>query len=231
MKSLKKIGKYIGRTLSAFAVLILLYFLSAIVLSIFSVDKEAEDKDVPDVAIYMTTNGDHVDIVVPLKNDQVDWSKEIKLKNTVANDTTAHFVAIGFGDRDFYLKCGTLDKITAGIAFRAGTGLGTPAMHTTFYEGLERSAACRKMMLTTAQYYRLIMYIEKSFKTDGAGHFINIKTDVHFGDNDAFYEANGHYNIFFTCNTWANNALKAAGQVACLWTPFDQGIFYHYKAV
>ena len=231
MKTLNKIGKYIGRTLSALVVLILLYFLSAIVFSIFSVDKEAEGKDVADVAIYITTNGDHVDIVLPLKNDQVDWSKEIKFKNTVANDTNAHLVAFGFGDRDFYLKCGMLDKITTSIAFRAGTGLGTPAMHTIFYQGLERSAACIKIMLTTAQYYRLIMYIEKSFKTDGAGHYINIKTDVHFDDNDAFYEANGSYNIFFTCNTWANDALKAAGQVACLWTPFDQGIFYHYKSV
>jgi len=35
--------------------------------------------------------------------------------------------------------------------------------------------------------------------------------------------------LFHTCNTWANNALKACGQKASLWTPFDTGIFYHYQ--
>ncbi|MFP3836064.1 DUF2459 domain-containing protein, partial [Chryseobacterium sp. SIMBA_028] len=48
-------------------------------------------------------------------------------------------------------------------------------------------------------------------------------------DNDAFYDAKGTYSFFYTCNTWANNALKAAGQKAALWTPSDFGIFQHYK--
>ena len=55
-----------------------------------------------------------------------------------------------------------------------------------------------------------------------------INTDAVYGKNDAFYEANGSYSLFHTCNTWANNGLKACGQKACFWTPFDSGIFYHY---
>jgi hypothetical protein len=50
-----------------------------------------------------------------------------------------------------------------------------------------------------------------------------------YGDNDAFYEAIGSYNLFKTCNTWTNNALKSCGQKACFWTPFESGIFYQYK--
>ena len=50
-----------------------------------------------------------------------------------------------------------------------------------------------------------------------------IETDAQYGQNDAFYEANGKYNFTHTCNTWANNALKASGQKAPLWTPFDRG--------
>ena len=50
-----------------------------------------------------------------------------------------------------------------------------------------------------------------------------------YGKNDAFYEATGRYSLFHTCNTWTNNALKIAGQKACVWTPFDTGIFYHYQ--
>ncbi|HXU27639.1 MAG TPA: DUF2459 domain-containing protein, partial [Bacteroidia bacterium] len=49
------------------------------------------------------------------------------------------------------------------------------------------------------------------------------------GDNDSFYEAVGVYGLFYTCNTWANNGLKYCGQKACLWTPFEKGIFYQYR--
>ena len=56
-----------------------------------------------------------------------------------------------------------------------------------------------------------------------------VDTDVRYGNDDAFYEANGTYNLFKTCNTWANNGLKACEKKAALWTPFESGIFYHYK--
>jgi 3-dehydroquinate synthetase len=55
-----------------------------------------------------------------------------------------------------------------------------------------------------------------------------IKTEAVYGEFDAFYEANGNYHLFHTCNTWANNGLKAAHQKAAIWTPFESGIFYHY---
>ncbi len=48
-------------------------------------------------------------------------------------------------------------------------------------------------------------------------------------DDDAFYEAKGSYSFMKTCNTWANSALKSAGQKAALWTPSDKGIFRHYQ--
>jgi hypothetical protein len=44
-----------------------------------------------------------------------------------------------------------------------------------------------------------------------------------------FYNAKGRYSLFYTCNTWANQALKSANQKAALWTIFDFGIFQHYK--
>ena len=56
-----------------------------------------------------------------------------------------------------------------------------------------------------------------------------MKTDAVYGKNDAFYDAKESYNFTQTCNTWANNGLKTAGQKAALWTPSDFGIFYHYK--
>lgn len=84
-------------------------------------------------------------------------------------------------------------------------------------------------MISKDQYKRLIKYIQQYFKRDEKGNLINIITSNTYGENDSFYEAKGTYQLFFTCNTWVNSALKNAGLKACLWTPFQQGIFNQYK--
>ncbi len=103
------------------------------------------------------------------------------------------------------------------------------AMHCTFYEKMQENDDCKKIMLTEKQYSDLVKFIKNRFKQDENGNFILIKTDAVYGKNDAFYDAKESYNFMQTCNTWANNGLKAAGQKAALWTPSDFGIFYHYK--
>ena len=83
-------------------------------------------------------------------------------------------------------------------------------------------------MINKAQYSRLIQFISDSFQKDTSGNFINIITNENYGKTDAFYEANGSYSVFRTCNTWANSALKASGQKCCYWTALDSGIFSKY---
>ena len=93
---------------------------------------------------------------------------------------------------------------------------------------MKENESCKKIMISTDQYAKLIDFITASFQKDSQGNFINIKTTANYGKNDAFYEANGSYSMIHTCNTWANNALKSCDQKACFWTPFDTGIFLKY---
>ena len=88
---------------------------------------------------------------------------------------------------------------------------------------------CVKIELTQNQYLDLIKFINDKFDRDEKGKPILIKTDAVYGKNDAFYDAKGSYSFLDTCNTWANEGLKTAGQKAALWTPSDVGIFQHYK--
>ena len=97
------------------------------------------------------------------------------------------------------------------------------------FENTQENDDCKKIMLTEKQYSDLVKFIKNQFKQDENGNFILIKTDAVYGKNDAFYDAKESYNFMQTCNTWANNGLKTAGQKAALWTPSDFGIFYHYK--
>jgi len=223
----KKIVKSIAWILLGFIAIVLLYLLSALVLSVISVNNKPNVSN--DVAIYLLSNGDHTDIVVPIKNSLKNWSTEIKYENTIANDTTAKYVAIGWGNKDFYLNTPTWAQLKLSLALKAVFGLGPSAIHTDFCKILVQGTHCKKVMLSNRQYIKLVNYIDTSFKRDANGNAINVKTHANLDNTDAFYEAKGNYNLFYTCNTWANNALKACGQKACLWTPFDKGIFYQYR--
>jgi len=201
--------------------------LSAHCLGKISVDKEPTASK--DITIYIRTNGVHTDLVIPLKNEQMDWSKEIRFENTISKDTCAKYLSVGWGDKGFYLHTPTWADLTFSVAFKAATGLSTSAIHATFYKTIEVGNDCVELKISKKQYTRLIKYIQNSFLKSPDGHLINIKTNANYGKNDAFYDAGGSYSMFHTCNTWANNGLKSCGQKAALWTPFDSGIFRQYR--
>src|SRR6188768_1615000 len=113
--TIKKILKLVGKIILGFILFVGLYLLSAYILSRIGVDKEANDSK--DVTIYIKTNGVHTDIVVPVKNDQFDWSQDIRFENTVSKDSVEKFVAFGWGDKGFYLETPTWGDLTFKTAF------------------------------------------------------------------------------------------------------------------
>ncbi|NLU96063.1 TIGR02117 family protein [Chitinophaga sp. Ak27] len=223
----KKVLKCIAYTLLTFFSLIGIYLLSAYTLSRMSTTKElVNDADIP---IYILTNGVHTDLVVPVRTVQIDWSTRIPYHNTIANDSSAQLLAFGWGDKGFYLETPTWADLKVSTAFKAAFNLSTAAIHATYYHRLQENESCCRIMISASQYARLILYINDSFKTGADGLPVKINTTANYDNNDAFYEAKGSYNLFHTCNTWANSGLKSCGQKACRWTIFDTGIFYQYR--
>ncbi|MDQ0968311.1 uncharacterized protein (TIGR02117 family) [Flavobacterium sp. W4I14] len=223
----KKFLKYAGRCSIAFIALIGLYFLIAFCCSRITIN--ANPSNAKEVAIYIMTNGVHTDIVVPAVSAEMNWTKEIRYQNTLKADNTYQYLAMGWGDKKFYLETPEFSDLKLSNGLRAISGLSTSAMHTTYYKNIQEDTSCRKIMISKMQYEQLIDYILNSFKKDETGHLIKVKSSIHYDIGDAFYEAKGSYSIFKTCNTWANAALKACGQKSCLWTIFDTGIFLKYQ--
>ncbi len=216
------------KCISGFIIFVLAYLGMAWCLSRITVDREAGQPE--EMAVYIKTNGVHTDLVVPVKTEQADWSKEIRFTHTHLEDTcNMQYLAMGWGDKGFYLQTPTWSDLKFSVAFKAAFALSTTAIHATFYDKLNENDHCRKIMISRNAYARLVAYIRNSFQKDAAGHFIPITTNANYSKADAFYEANGSYSMLHTCNTWANNALKNSGQKACLWTPFDTGIFLKYQ--
>lgn len=224
---LKKVLRTIAWAILIFVTFVSCWLLAALLLPLFTVNPHPVGGQ--DVVIYIQTNGDHTDVVVPVKNQVKDWNEEISYQNTKSKDTTAKYVAIGWGDKGFYLNTPTWSQLKFSVAFKAAFALSTSAIHTTFCKELKEDNDYKKMLISNEQYKKLVAYIDDSFIRDAQGKVINIKTNANYNDEDAFYEAKGKYNLFFTCNTWANKALKSCGQKAALWTVSDMGIFYHYR--
>lgn len=224
---MKRTLKFIGKTILFFLGFVVLYIVTALILSKIVIEKEESTNNT--VTIYVLTNGVHSDIVVPVKNKEIDWSKEIKYTNVQKVDSTFNYLGMGWGDKEIFIDMPTWADLTVSQAFKASFGLSTTAIHTTYHKNLIENDTCIKMKINNDQYSRLVSFIKKSFKPDADGHFINIKTDANYGKTDAFYEAIGSYSLFHTCNSWTNKALKKSGQKHVLWTPFDKGIFSAYK--
>ncbi|MEW5675900.1 TIGR02117 family protein [Flavobacterium enshiense] len=227
MKTLKKSLKVLFKTLLGIIGFILLYVVAVLILSRIPVNANTE-KPKQGIEIYLLSNGVHTDIVVPIKSETIDWSEKVQFQHTKAKDTTANYLAFGWGDKGFYLNTPTWADLKFSTAFNAASGLSTSAMHCTFYKRLTEDEQCKKIIITEQQYEQLVVFIQDSFQMKEE-EAMKIETDAVYGNHDIFYEAKGSYNLFYTCNTWTNSALKAADQTASLWTVYDKGILYHYQ--
>ncbi|TDS13996.1 TIGR02117 family protein [Sphingobacterium paludis] len=180
------------------------------------------------VKVFLLSNGVHTDIVLPIQHKGMDWSEVFPYANTKGRDTIQNWIAIGWGDKGFYLHTPEWKDLKLKTALVAGLGIGESALHVTYYKALEEDTYCRATKITEAQYQRLIDYVMQSLEKDAQGRAMLITTEAQYNEHDAFYEAMGAYNMLFSCNTWTNNALKYANMPAGIWTVFDKGILRHY---
>lgn len=226
--SAKIIFIYILKTLGIIIGVIVVYALLGYLLPFIEVSAK-EDGDKKEIPIYIYTNGVHTDIVMPVKNDIIDWSSKIPFANTKSKETDYNYVGIGWGDKGFYLDTPTWADLKVSTALKAAFWLSESAMHCTYYKTMTEAEDCKKIMISQNQYKELVKFVDAKFDRNESGNYILIPTNAVYGNNDAFYDAQGRYSFLNTCNTWSNNALKSAGQKAALWTPTDYGIFLHYK--
>ena len=223
MRFIKKLLKYTA----IFVLSLMTYLLIVTLLSFVSVNEDFAENQ-KEIPIYILTNGVHTDVVLPLKSEHYDWTNQLKPEHTKAKDSTYQYAALGWGDKGFYLETPTWADLKTSTALKAASGLSSTAMHVTFYKDLKESNSCKKLQISSDNYKKLILFINESFQTK-SGEFLKIETDAVYGKHDVFYEAKGSYSLFYTCNSWANQALKAANQKAALWTISDSGIFRHYE--
>lgn len=226
--TVKTILMYILKVVGIILGIVIIYVILGLLIPYIPVSAK-DDGQKKEIPIYIYTNGVHTDIVMPVKNDLQDWSQKIPFANTKSKKTDYQYIGIGWGDKGFYLDTPTWADLKFSTAIKAAFWLSDSAMHCTYYNTMKEGDDCKIIMISRNQYQNLVKFVEDKFDRDQNGNFMLIPTNAVYSDNDAFYDAKGTYSFLYTCNTWSNNALKAAGQKAALWTPSDFGIFQHYK--
>lgn len=223
----KKILKIVGVGVLLLIGFAILYVLSEYILSRMSGTKvmESDEQNIP---VFILSNGVHTDLVFPVKNAQMDWSQLFPYANTLGGERSYRYVGIGWGDKGFYLDTPEWKDLKVSTALIAAFGLGESALHVTYHPDLRESALCHRWMINTEQYRTLIQYVKTSLDIQNDQPIL-VKTDAQYGDSDAFYEAKRSYSMFYSCNTWTNNALKRAQMPAGIWAVFDKGILSHYR--
>ena len=206
----------------------LFYFAAAFVLGVVPANVAFHEPPpgASGVTIFIRGNGVHTWIVMPKVNDEMDW-RPYALPAHLRDPRwgNADHVAIGYGNREFYLNTPTWGDLTARRAFAAFFGDGPTLLHVVHVDHPQPDEWTRPIRISREQYRRLAGFIQRRFQLDRGGRPIPV-LGRGYADNDMFYEANGGYSFVLTCNEWTGRALREAGVRMGLWTPFEQSIMW-----
>jgi uncharacterized protein (TIGR02117 family) len=177
------------------------------------------------VEIAVMHNGVHTDLVLPLRNSQHDWWELLSPNDFPCNGSGFHYVAFGWGNREFYLETPTWADVRVTTVAKAAIGIGTTTLHADLRHELPpTSATCQRIRVSSEQYVRLVEGIRNTLALTDDGRARPIP-GAHYYSTDAFYEATGRYHLFRTCNVWTGNILRNAGIRVGFWTPFTSSVF------
>lgn len=197
----------------------ILYIFIALLLSYIPINPKISDST-QNKTIYIKTNGVHLDIILH-KNDL-----DSLLINNLKYDEHDEYFAFSWGEKIFYLNTPTWGDLTFRNGFRALFLKNTTLVHLTRYTKIRNDWVVIKVNQT--QLANINHYLNSTFYINAYQQKV-LLPNKGYDYNDDFYEANGQYSLFNTCNTWVNTGLKQSGIKASLWTPFDFGLMYLHQ--
>ncbi|MBL4705630.1 MAG: TIGR02117 family protein [Flavobacteriales bacterium] len=178
------------------------------------------------IEAFVISNGVHTDICIP-KDLAFEWLSFIEPADYRRSHEEIQYISFGWGDKGFYLDTPKWSDLKISTAFEAMVLNSPTIMHLSVHTSKpEVSSRIKSISICSKKAMLLKDFIVGSFQTDNNGMPIII-SGAGYGSSDNFYEANGAYNMFETCNSWTNKALKTAGIRTSLDAFFESGIMRH----
>ncbi len=175
------------------------------------------------IPLYLQGGAIHTDIILPRRNQYVDWQKLLPLAKIGA--TEAAYLSFGFGEQHFYMgEPGTLlQRWPEGL--RALFWANPSIIFVNPVGQIPAHARC--IGLTVSQYRELVQYIETSFQRNAQGDLI--PRGRGYQPTGQFFQGQSVYSLLFTCNHWTAQGLDRAGVATPLLPLLSQSILWHSR--
>lgn len=212
----------VGRAVAGLVVLLLGYGVAGLIGGTVPVNAAWRAPETG-VTIWVESNGVHTGLVMPKVAGGVDWRSFAP--STDLGDPAYGgngYLAIGWGDRDFYLGTPTWADVRPRTVWAAAWGSERTLLHVEHVPVPAAGDDVRAIVLRPAEYRRLVAFIVAS-RVAGGGRWRG------YGAYDVFYEARGRYDAVRTCNSWTGAALAAAGVRVGWWTPFPVTVSWWFR--
>jgi uncharacterized protein (TIGR02117 family) len=221
----RRVIRWLGRIFLLFVAAIAFYALSVWVLGRIPVNRDFEHADSEGVEILLINNGVHADLVVPLNHPSFPMMHYLEHgKFGVARDMFEYAI-IGWGSRKFYLETETWDDLRVSTVGYALSGFDRTTVHVRLFSRMDwPTDSSRMIRIRPDQFAKLGEHIASSFRLDNVGRGLPI-AGAHYRNDDAFFEGQGNYNLFRTCNVWVGQGLKKAGVRVGVWTVTPKALF------
>jgi uncharacterized protein (TIGR02117 family) len=153
--------------------------------------------------VYLVGHGWHVGLALPLADvPAAAWPESLMFRGF-------RFVEVGWGDGDFYPAArGTVGQALA-AAFRSRSSVLHVAAFDPPVAEFFPAAPIVEIPLSPGGLEALTRFVHGAFARTAGGEPIAVAPSVY--GHGRFYRATGHYHLLRNSNTWAAEALRAAG--------------------
>ena len=214
--------------LSKFALVVVLLYLLCALIGLIPANRGFEQTS-DGVPLSVFAGPVHCDLIVPVENQVVNWRDHFPPGDFDGETNGYSYVSIGWGDRGFYLDTPQWKDLKASTVARAVFVPSPTVLHVRYQREPLVLDNQRRVLISDEQYAKLVEVILDSLKqpTDDSG-LQRTKIDFSYLSTDAFYEANGSYHAFNTCNCWAADALQSAGVCVPRYSPFPWSVQMYF---
>jgi len=215
---IRKLFRSIVFAIGGFLSLLLLYVLAAIVFSYLPARVTPPPLTEEATAIYVATNGVHLDFFIPWEGVPKDWRTRVGMPERYS------WVGVGWGEAAFFTSTPTWADLTFSTAIKAALWPSPAALHFSYFQ--RPQSHWRKVLVNPDQLSILREYIGAFFNINDQGQVISLE-GAGYPARDQFIAAQKGYYFMYTCNNWVNEGLKQMDVPTSIWSPFDFGVLHH----
>lgn len=164
----------------------------------------------------------HTDLALPVDARTRALFGFVEGAGVPLGDPGARWLLLGWGGRSFYLETPRWEDLRPGPVLRS-LGLDRSVLRVDVVGDIpEGVPGVTRLRLPPGGRERLEALALATFSRGAEGAPVAVAPG--FGATDAFFAAEGRFNLLLGCNTWTAAALRAAGVRTGWWTPLPQGL-------